>query len=116
MQYAPPAIIITTREVTMQKKNCWEVKNCGREAGGAHERDLGICPAARESRLHGVHGGENAGRTCWVLAGTLCQGEVQGTFAQKYRNCEICDFYRLVKQEEGPRFVLSAVLLSKMKQ
>jgi hypothetical protein len=41
---------------------------------------------------------------------------VQGTFAQKYRNCEICDFYRLVKQEEGPKFVLSAVLLSKMKQ
>ena len=100
----------------MQKKNCWEVKNCGREAGGANEKDLGICPAAVEIRLDGTHSGKNAGRTCWVLAGTLCQGEVQGTFAQKYRSCEVCDFYRQVKQEEGPRFVLSAVLLSMLKK
>ena len=38
-----------------------------------------------------------------------------GTFAQKYKNCEICDFYKQVKQEEAHQFVLSAVLLSKMR-
>ena len=28
----------------MKKRNCWEVKQCGREPGGTHEKDLGICP------------------------------------------------------------------------
>ena len=100
--------------VGKKKLNCWEHKQCGREAGGSHVHDLGICPAAVEKRLNGVHEGTNGGRACWVLAGTLCKGEVQGTFAQKYKNCEICDFYRRVKQEEFPGFTLSAVLLRKL--
>ena len=36
------------------------------------------------------------------MSGTLCSGAVQGTFAQKYKNCEICDFYQMVRKEEGP--------------
>jgi hypothetical protein len=102
-------------EATMNKRNCWEVKQCGREPGGSHEKDLGVCPAAVEIRLDNVHGGKNAGRCCWAVAGTLCQGAVQGTFAQKYRDCEKCDFYNQVKREEAHRFVLSAVMLSKLK-
>ncbi len=97
------------------KRNCWEVKRCGRQAGGEHAVDLGICPAAKDERLHGVHGGKNAGRACWVVVGTLCKGEVQGSFAQKYRSCEICDFYQGVRKEEGGKFVLSAVLLNKIR-
>lgn len=99
----------------MKKRNCWEVKNCGREPGGTHESDLGICPVTVETRLDGQHEGKNAGRSCWVVAGTLCKGELQGTFAQKYKNCETCDFYMQVKLEEAHKFVLSAVLLSKMR-
>ncbi|MDH4230905.1 MAG: hypothetical protein OEW04_02620 [Nitrospirota bacterium] len=100
----------------MQKKklNCWEHHNCGRESGGMHAHDLGICPAAAEKKLDGVHDGTNAGRSCWVMAGTFCKGEVQGSFAQKYKTCEICDFYKTVKQEEFPRFTLSAVLMRKL--
>ncbi len=94
--------------------NCWEVKKCGREPGGTHVHDLGVCPAAVEARLDTVHGGRNAGRSCWAVAGTLCQGEVQGTFAQKYRNCETCEFYQQVKSEEFPKFLLSALLLKKI--
>lgn len=97
-----------------KKENCWEFKKCGREPGGKHTLDLGICPATGEHRLEGTHHGNNAGRACWVIAGTLCQGEVQGTFAQKYKNCEICDFYKLVKKEEFPQFVLSALLMRKL--
>lgn len=102
----------------MEKKklNCWEFKKCGRQPGGEHVHDLGVCPATEEKRLDGVHEGKNAGRACWVMAGTLCKGEVQGTFAQKYKNCEICDFYKLVKHEEFPRFTLSAVLMRKLSQ
>jgi hypothetical protein len=97
-----------------KKENCWEFKKCGREPGGAKVKEFGVCPAAREERLDNVHGGKNAGRSCWVLAGTLCKGEVQGTFAQKYRNCEICDFYKRVKEEEFPKFMLSALIIRKL--
>lgn len=113
---AAPAGSIHDREALMKRKlNCWEFKNCGREPGGSRTSDLGICPATQEHRLEGAHHGRNAGRACWVIAGTLCQGEVQGTFAQKYKNCEICDFYKVVKKEEFPNFTLSALLMKKLK-
>ncbi|MBI5187658.1 MAG: hypothetical protein HZA07_01095 [Nitrospirae bacterium] len=98
------------------KKNCWEFKKCGRELGGAHVKELGICPATTEKRLDGIHDGKNAGRSCWVVAGTFCNGEVQGTFATKYKSCEMCDFYRLVREKEYPKFLLSAILLGKLKK
>ena len=98
----------------MSKLNCWEFKRCGRQPGGVHVSDLGICPATQEARLHGVHGGSNAGRSCWVLSATLCKGEVQGSFAKKFKNCEMCDFYQTVKREEFPSFQLSAILMGKI--
>lgn len=97
-----------------RKSNCWEFRKCGREPGGVHVGDLGVCQAATEERLDGIHGGRYGGRSCWVIAGTLCGGMVQGTFAQKYRNCEICEFYRKVKAEEFPKFMLSVVLMKKL--
>jgi hypothetical protein len=98
------------------KLNCWEFKKCGRQPGGAHWREFGICPATIEERLDGVHDGVNGGRACWVIAGTFCKAEVQGTFAQKFKNCEICDFYQNVKEGEYPGFMLSAMLLSRLKK
>lgn len=98
-----------------KKRNCWEFKNCGRQAGGEKAKELGVCPATTDERLAGVHGGKDAGRACWVLAGTMCGGKVQGTFAQKYENCELCDFFRSVKEEEGPAYQLSIILLNKVK-
>src|SRR5574341_1561549 len=104
------------RMESMAKVNCWESKKCGRILGGEHAKDLGICPAYKEARLDTVHGGRNAGRACWVVAGTLCGGAEQGTFAKKYHNCEKCDFYQTVKNEEGAHFQLSVLLLSKIKR
>jgi hypothetical protein len=34
----------------------------------------------------------------------MCKGEVQGTFALKYKDCAVCDFYCKVKEEEGIGF------------
>ena len=65
------------------KLNCWEHKRCGRELGGINSKELGICPATVEPRLNGVNSGKNGGRACWAVAGTLCGGKVQGTFASK---------------------------------
>jgi phosphoserine phosphatase RsbU/P len=92
--------------------NCWELKRCGREPGGAKVGELGVCPAASEALFDGFFHGRNSGRACWVVAGTFCKGEIQGIFAQKYRDCRKCDFFRLVQKEEGPTFRSVNVLMS----
>lgn len=97
------------------KLNCWEFKKCGRQIGGENVDKLGLCPAAGEARLDGMHDGTNAGRSCWVVSGTLCGGKVQGTYAKKFKNCQECDFFLKVKDEEFPRFRFSASLLEMLK-
>lgn len=99
----------------MAKQNCWEFKGCERQEGGKKAEELGVCPASIDERLNGAHSGKNAGRACWVLAGTMCGGKVQGIFAQKYANCEYCDFFKAVRNEEGPKFELSILLLKKIR-
>ncbi len=84
----------------MMKTNCWENKQCGREPGGVYVYEMGVCPAALEWTLNGAHGGKNAGRACWVIAGTFCGGEAQGPFAHKIDNCKNCGFFNLVNMEE----------------
>jgi hypothetical protein len=44
----------------------------------------------------------------------MCGGQPQGTFAQKYKNCEQCKFYKEVKVEEGSGFQFAVVLLGKL--
>ena len=99
----------------MPKRNCWEVKKCGREPGGLRTAEFGVCQATMESRLEGTHGGKAAGRACWIVSGTLCGGRIQGTFARKYGNCEKCDFYKQVRKEEGASFLMSPDLLPKLR-
>ena len=95
----------------MAKKNCWEFKKCGRQTGGENADELGICPAASEEAAEGINSGSRGGRSCWVLAGTLCGGIVQGTFASKLANCIQCEFYKLVRDEEGDDFISSKIIL-----
>ena len=71
--------------------------------------DLGVCPAATCTAANGVNHGENGGRVCWAIAGTLCGGKVQGTMANKLGNCLRCDFYGQVASEEES-LTLSPVL------
>lgn len=99
-----------------KRKNCWEYMKCGREPSGANADELGVCPAAAAKALDRVHGGKNAGRCCWVVAGTFCSGEVQGTFAKKYVSCTQCDFYKLVLKEEGAFLNPIAALIEKLKE
>jgi hypothetical protein len=94
--------------------NCWEYKKCG---FGPHEkRDNNVsCPTVSERRLHGVHNGEQAGRACWVVAGTYCNGTVQGKFAKKYDTCMNCDFYQMVLEEEGHKFEITLRLMKRLR-
>ncbi len=85
----------------MAKTNCWDYKKCGRQPGGPREKDLGVCPSAVNSTNAGKNGGKAAGRFCWKVAGTLCGDRVQGTFVNKMMDCVKCDFFKMVKAEEG---------------
>lgn len=67
-------------EESLQTK-CWEYMKCGRDKDASLK-----CPAY-----------PNFGRVCWAVAGTFCEGKVQGTFAQKYESCRKCEFYKKVR-------------------
>ena len=95
--------------------NCWEFKKCGREPGGAKVDELGVCPATTEQRADGIHSGKNGGRACWAIAGTLCKGEVQGTYALKMLNCLKCDFYQRVVSDERWGFMSGESILKKIR-
>jgi len=72
-------------EEDLAKTPCWEYMKCGRD------KDTAIkCPAY-----------PHFGRKCWVVAGTFCEGKVQGTFAQKHEDCRKCEFYRCVQNERA---------------
>jgi hypothetical protein len=81
--------------------NCWQYMSCGREPGGINTPQSGVCPASTDSRLDGVHGGKNAGRACWAVAGSFAKGNAEGTFAKGHKDCTKCDFYNQIRQEEG---------------
>lgn len=84
-----------------KKTNCWEYMECGREPGGRHAANKGICPAAMDRSHEGTNEGTCGGRFCWAVAGTLCHNQVQGSYAGKQENCLECEFYLQVRAEQG---------------
>ncbi len=99
----------------MNKKNCWEHFQCGRQPGGDKAKEMGICPAAEKTVLNGFNKGINGGRACWAIAGTLCKGKTQGTYAQKLGDCLRCEFYASVRQEQGGSLITTKDILDKLK-
>ncbi|MDA8433400.1 MAG: hypothetical protein M0Z60_10630 [Nitrospiraceae bacterium] len=98
-----------TRAADPAARNCWEFFSC---------KDYSTCPVPGETRLDGVHGGKNAGRACWVVAGTMCGGSRQGSHVDKEHGCLQCKFYALVKEEEFGKsegFKLSMSLVQMLK-
>jgi len=91
----------------MTKKNCWQVKNCGRQPGGENIEELGICPVTITNPYDETNNGIHGGRFCWRIAGSFCGGKPQGTAAQKLMNCLDCEFFKQVVEEEGSKFKLS---------
>ncbi|MCP4347427.1 MAG: protein kinase [Desulfobacterales bacterium] len=87
--------------MAQKMQNCWEFMKCGREPGGDNTAELGVCPAALDSSFSGINRGKKGGRICWSIAGTFCDGEIQGTFAEKRETCQKCIFFKMVQAEEG---------------
>ena len=72
--------------------NCWEFTKCGREKGGVNVDHQGPCPAYPDY-----------GKRCAFVAGTLCGGVRQGTFAKKLTSCFQCDFFRSEHHDKSYR-------------
>ncbi len=83
-----------------KKLNCWEFQKCGREPNGNRVDELGVCPAALDTSFDGINRGKNGGRVCWAIAGTFCEGEIQGAFADKRDSCVNCQFFKMVNSED----------------
>ena len=62
---------------------------------------MGVCPATLDDSFDGINRGKNAGRICWAVAGTFCEGKKQGTFHIKRESCVKCDFFSTVVRQEG---------------
>jgi len=85
------------------KLNCWEYFRCGREPAGKNVVSEGVCPAAVTKATDGSNAGKNAGRVCWIVAGTLCGGTPKGTFAKKIAPAIPADFTeKFVKKKARP--------------
>lgn len=84
-----------------QRQNCWAFMKCGREPAGDKVAEFGVCRAATDDSFHGLNSGKNGGRICWAIAGTFCGGEIQGSFVEKQGSCLNCNFFKLVRTEEG---------------
>lgn len=89
----------------MIKMNCWDYMHCGREIDGTAVPTKGVCPAWSYWTFQGKNDGFRAGRYCWNVAGTSREGEPMCERASEFGDCKKCDFYRLVKKEEGSGFV-----------
>lgn len=100
----------------MERLNCWEFRKCHREPEGPRATELGTCPASTEIKVDGINGGKNAGRACWAISGTLCEGKPAGSFVAKITDCLQCKFYKLVLHEEGAQFKMSKEILSKLRK
>lgn len=88
----------------MNKINCWEYWKCGREIGGTREQEMGACPVVKNYTHSGRNSGRVGGRICWEVFETFCH-LLDGTHAKELMNCMQCDFFILVKSEEGEAFV-----------
>jgi hypothetical protein len=96
--------------------NCWEYKKCGREPGGRLAAAGGACPAATYEAADGYLGGRNGGRACAFVAGTFCEELLQGTYRDKSKDCWDCDFYRLLRRENGAAFSMPGFALHLVKR
>lgn len=45
-------------------------------------------------------------QNCRAVSGIFCDGEIQGTFAQKQFSCLGCEFFQIVREEEKDQFML----------
>jgi hypothetical protein len=91
----------------MPKLNCWELKKCKRidKDELRDDDDLGVCRVYTEKFLDGLNDGKNGGRICWIIDSALCDEKLTtGFIINRNFNCQNCEFYKLVREEQGEKF------------
>jgi len=74
---------------------------CGKEEHGEKLNGSGPCPVSVESSAHGLNGGVNGGRICWVITDILHQCDVSCSHVHHKSSCFSCEFRYKVTTEEG---------------
>jgi len=65
---------------------CWDFMKCG------HKKDAS-CPVVLQTE----------DKKCWLVVGTFCGGKVQGDYAQQFKSCVDCGYYKYMQGQEGTR-------------
>lgn len=68
--------------VNQVNSHCWDIRGCSETN----------CPAYKNE----------CGR-CWLIAGTMCGGQIQGKFVEKYGSCTECEVYNQAIGEDQVR-------------
>jgi len=105
-------IVQKTAGAKLTKTNCWDFKECGRTIESKGVKELVVCPAFSETRLHRINAGKNGGRCCWLIPGTLCGGRIQRSFVPKSVACRRCNFKSFVLNEENSNCIVSDKFLN----
>lgn len=72
-EYTDRTCIIVVEVQGANSVKCWESKQCGKQD----------CPAYN----HPDH-------RCWMISGTFCRNEIQGSYHEKMEACRKCDVYQ----------------------
>lgn len=88
IDYTDRTCVVVVEAVDSHMAKCWEIKQCGKKG----------CPA---------YG--NRDRRCWMISGTFCRDEIQGSFHEKIEACRKCDFY-LSAQDRNTVFTVGIVV------
>lgn len=72
IDYSDRTCIIVVEAGTVNMNKCWEKKQCGKQDCPAHQ---------------------NSDSRCWMISGTYCRDEIQGSYHDKKEACQKCDYY-----------------------
>jgi DNA-binding XRE family transcriptional regulator len=70
-------LLALKRSGTAKHSPCWSIKKCPKNIKQA-------CPAWEF----------NAGHLCWCINGTICKGNVQGSWTKKMTICRKCEVFQ----------------------
>ena len=80
----------------MFKPQCWEVMKCNNQTN---------CVVAINVKYHNLHDGKNAGRACWLVAGTFSKDKSnKNSCINKVSTCMNCNFFAMVQEQEQLSF------------
>jgi len=80
IKYTERTCIIVIEALSSHMDKCWEIKSCKKKE----------CPAYESRDLR-----------CWIISGTFCRDEIQGSFHEKIAACRKCNFYQQAQTHQS---------------